>query len=537
MSSTDLTDRATEMGPSGAYLHTEHVSKSFGAIQALRDVNFDVGRGEVMGLVGENGAGKSTLVKILSGIYRPDGGSIILGGEIVDLSTSTKSERAGIAVMQQERSLVPTMSVAENIFLGQRQRAQIWRPRELARLATPYLEMVGLGAIDPYVSTGTLAAAERQLVELARMIARDAKLFILDEPTAALADAEIQRVKDAVVRLAESGRSVIYVTHRLGEIFELCDRVTVFRNGDCLPALPVSELTSETLIERMLGRPLAEMYPPRATNLGDVVLSVESLEARGLRVPVSFDTREGEILALAGQIGSGAGTVVRALAGEEAGVVARLRLGSGDVSLPSTPRAATVSGIAYCSNERKRDGLFAVRSIRENITAPALASVSPRGVISRRRELMRADYVCESFTIDVRRLRDRVSNLSGGNQQKVAVGKWLSIDPRLLLVEEPTVGVDVGARAEIYRNLRALAGKGLAIVFASSDIQEAIGLADTIITFHKGTPIRTRPASEASAREVLRDMTDPTAQPGRATSGPAPSGEAQSSHGTPESGP
>jgi ribose transport system ATP-binding protein len=491
------------------YLRTEGLSKTFGTIRALRDVNFEVGTGEVMGLVGENGAGKSTLVKILSGIYRPDVGRILVGDTVADLSTSTKSERAGIAVMQQERSLVPTMSVAENIFLGHHQSRQIWRPRELAKLASPYLEIVGLGTVDPLAETETLAAAERQLVELARMIARNARLFILDEPTAALADAEIQRVKDAVVRLAETGRSVIYVTHRLGEIFELCDRVTVFKDGECLTAVPVSELNSERLIESMLGRPLAEMYPPRAADLGEIALTVEALTARGLRIPVSFATRAGEIVALAGQIGSGASAVVRVLAGEEPGAVERLHLGAHDVALPSDPRAATVAGIAYCSSERKLDGLFAVRSLRENITAPALPAVSPAGVMSRSRELTLARDVCKAFTIDPRRLRHRVSNLSGGNQQKVALGKWLSIKPRLLLVEEPTMGVDVGARAEIYRNLRALAHTGLAIVFASSDIQEAIGLSDTIITFHKGAPIRTRPASEATPLEILREMTDP----------------------------
>ena len=499
------------------YLRTEALSKSFGPIRALRNVNFEVGAGEVMGLVGENGAGKSTLVKILSGIYRPDTGTVFIDEAPIDLSNPTKAERAGIAVVQQERTLVPCMSVAENVFLGDHRRGQVWRPRVLAERAEPYLKLVGLENIDPLTPTELLAVAERQLVELARMIARDAKIFILDEPTAALADAEIQSVKNAVLRLASSGRSVIYVTHRLGEIFELCARVTVFRDGECLAAVPVDSLTTDSLVERMLGRPLQAMYPPRADRLGEVVLSVEDFLPQGLRTPISFATRAGEIVALAGQIGSGASAVVRALAGEEPASAGEIALGVDKIPIPAGPREATVVGIAYCSSERKRDGLFAVRSIRENISSPALPAVSPLGVMSRNREMSLANDVAKAFTIDARRLQHRVSNLSGGNQQKVALGKWLSISPRVLLVEEPTVGVDVGARAEIYRNLRNLTNNGLAIVFASSDIQESIGLSDTIITFHKGAVVRTCPSENASAFDVLRDVTDPDLTDARET--------------------
>jgi ribose transport system ATP-binding protein len=490
-------------------LRTDGLSKRFGSIRALHDVNFVVRKGEVMGLVGENGAGKSTLVKILSGIYRPDTGRIVIENKVVDLGSPSRAERAGIAVVQQERSLVGCMSVAENIFLGDHDSGSVWWPRALTARSSPYLELVGLDDIDPRAPVERLSAAERQLVELARMIARNARLFILDEPTAALADAEILQVTEAVRRLSDSGRSVIYVTHRLGEIFELCRSVTVFRDGECLPAVATSTLNTDTLIERMLGRPLDEMYPPRSDAFGEPVVEVENLSTSGLRSPLSFSVRAGEVLALAGQVGSGATAVVRALAGEGMDVSGQIRLVGKRIAIPDTPRAATSLGFAYCSSERKRDGLFAVRSIRENISAPALRSVSPAGLMSRSRELALGNRVAKAFTIDARRLRHRVSNLSGGNQQKVALGKWLSIDPKVLLVEEPTVGVDVGARAEIYRNLRALTQRGLAIIFASSDIQEAIGLSDTITTFHKGRVVRSLPSTDASAFGILRDVTEP----------------------------
>jgi len=481
-------------------------SRSFGAIRALREVDFELDAGEVMALLGENGAGKSTLVKILAGIVQPDAGEITIDGQPSDLGTPARSLAAGIAVVQQELSLVPTLSAAENVFLGGGRFQGAWTRARLVRAARPYLEQVGLGELEPAALVESLTVAERQLVEIARLIARDARILILDEPTAALSDVEIARVKGVVRSLVGPRRAVIYVTHRLSEVFEIADRVTVLRNGAGQPPERVAELDMDGLIERILGRPLETMFPPRSQSIGAPVLTVEGLETEGLAEPFDLVVRSGEILGLGGQLGSGAGRLLAAIAGAQptnAGIV-RIE----DIELRSLSRLRSIgAGIAYCSADRKRDGLFATRSVTENLSAPALRSMTPRGLLARRRERRLSRELAQFFQIDPGRLRHRASTLSGGNQQKVALGKWLGLQPRALLVEEPTRGVDVGARAEIYAHLRTLADRGLAIVFASSDLPELLGLADTVATFYRGRLVRTAPAIELAPSDVLRDVT------------------------------
>ncbi|MBI4259924.1 MAG: sugar ABC transporter ATP-binding protein [Actinobacteria bacterium] len=487
----------------------EGVSRTFGSIRALSEVDFELRAGEVMALVGENGAGKSTLVKILVGLHRPEAGRILIDGREADLSTPGKAGDAGIAVVQQELSLVPTLSIAENVFLGNT-RVGRWRtPGRLAEMAAPFLEMVGLGGIPAARPASWLKVAERQLVEVARLLARDARVLILDEPTAALSDREIARVMQVVRTVRDEGRSVIYVTHRLAEVFELADRVTVFRDGRSHPPTPVSQLDLDALVERMLGVPLDHLYPPRASGLGEVVLSVEDVSAAGLAAPVRLAVRAGEIVGLAGQLGSGATSLLQAVAG------AQPRAGEvlvGDTPVP--PHAvglAVGAGIAYCSADRKQDGLFLIRSVLENLSSPSLDLVSSGGWLSRRAERRLTSGVAEVFRIDRRRLGSAAGNLSGGNQQKVALGKWIGRRPAVLLVDEPTRGVDVGARAEIYGHLRRLAEAGLAVVFASSDIQEVLGLSDTIVTFYRGRLVSSTPAGDTDAARVMRDVMHPVA--------------------------
>jgi ribose transport system ATP-binding protein len=493
-------------------LEAKGLSRSFGAIHALREIDFELQAGEVMALLGENGAGKSTLVKIMAGIVQPDSGTIEINGERADLSTPGRSLASGIAVVQQELSLVPTLSAAENVFLGGRHFAGPWTRARLVRSARPHLALVGLGDLDPATPVESLSVAERQLVEIARLVARDARILILDEPTAALSDVEIARVKQVVRSLAGKEHAVVYVTHRLGEVFEIADRVTVLRNGLGQPPARVSDLTMEALIERILGRPLETMFPPRAETFGPPVLSIEDLETEGIAEPVRLEVRAGEILGLGGQLGSGAGRLLRGIAGAQ-------RIEAGTVRVEDTVlrsvsrRRAIKAGIAYCSDDRKRDGLFPIRVVTENLSAPALSSISPGGLVVRRREKRLAQSLAQFFQLDRARLGHRASTLSGGNQQKVALGKWLGLEPRALLVEEPTRGVDVGARAEIYSHLRKLADRGLAVVFASSDLQEVMGLADTIATFYRGRLVRIAPAAELTHSELLRDVTHGPAEP------------------------
>ncbi|MCL4371186.1 MAG: sugar ABC transporter ATP-binding protein [Chloroflexi bacterium] len=490
------------------YLEMVGIEKGFGPIQALRGVDFEVRAGEIMALVGENGAGKSTLVKILTGIYRPDHGVIRIGGRPVTIHGPADSLGAGIAVVQQELSLVPTMSVVENVLLCNPSRGALFSPGKLRELARPFLELVGLSDVDLGIPIGQLPVADRQLIEIARMLSRRARILILDEPTAALSDAEIERVKNVVRSLAADGRSVIYVTHRLQEVFDLANRVTVFRNGDAQPAVSVKELTVETLIERMIGQHLGDMFPPKAAAFGAELLAVDGLLARGLRQPITLRVRAGEILGLTGQIGSGAASMLQAIAGVHPILEGSVQLGGKPLKIEGR-RDAIAARIAYCSADRKQDGLFQVRTITQNLTAPALDRVTPFGWLSVGREKTLAGSLAGMFQIDARRLGHLANTLSGGNQQKVALGKWLGIEPAVLLVEEPTRGVDVGARAEIYAHLRKLAARGLAVVFASSDVQEVLGLADTIASFYKGRLVNLRPAADTDVVRVTQDVTCP----------------------------
>jgi ABC-type sugar transport system ATPase subunit len=493
-------------GPDRPLLRIASLSKAYGSIQALDGIDFELRAGEVMALVGENGAGKSTLVKILAGLVRPDSGEIALQGTAVGHGQALR--HAGIAVVQQELSLVSTMSAAENVFLGHPDAGRVQTPSRLARRARPFLAQVGLADLDPHALAGSLVVAEQQLVEVARLVARDARILILDEPTAALSDAEIGRVKAVVRRLVAEHRSVIYITHRLGEVFELADRVTVFRNGRSQLPVPVRDITPEQLVERMLGRSLSNLFPPRSSGIGAGLIELRGVEGAGLTAPVDLVGHAGEIVGLAGQVGSGAASLLGLVGGAHPLLAGEVIVGGVSHRIAS-PASAKALGIAYCSGDRKHDGLFGIRSVSENLTSTALRRVTVAGFLSPRRERRMATTAADFFQVNRRRLGSSAMTLSGGNQQKVALGKWLGIEPRVLLVDEPTRGVDVGARAEIYGHLRRLADGGQAIIFASSEIAEVLGLADTIVTFYRGREIARYAADAVDERTLVRDITHP----------------------------
>lgn len=490
-------------------LEMKGITKSYGALQALKGVDFQLRRGEVMALLGENGAGKSTLVKILAGLQSADSGTITINGRPAELGSPRQSHAAGIAVAEQELSVIGPLSAAENIFLGGVPFKGIWSKARLAERACGLLDAVGLGHLDPAIPVEKLSVAERQLIEIARLLARDAQILILDEPTAALSDADIELVKATVLRLAAAGRSIIYVTHRLGEVFEIADRISTLRSGNSLPVVKVSDATLDGVIELMIGRPLNEMFPDKAARLGAPALTVRGMTSAALKLPQDLTVRAGEIVGVAGQVGSGSDALLRAIAGVdivEGGVIE-----IGGTPLPCAHDLATAkkAGIGFCSSDRKQDGIFADLAVAANVVSPAMRAVSPGGIVSRRRigELTRD--VSRQMAIDAARAGYKVGALSGGNQQKVALGKWLTIGPKVLLVQEPTRGVDVGARAEIYRHLRRLADDGLAVVFTSSDIDEVHGLADTIITMYRGRQVRRVSPAEVESHDLIRDITHP----------------------------
>jgi ribose transport system ATP-binding protein len=485
------------------------IEKSYGAVKALRGVDFELRRGEVMALLGENGAGKSTLVKILAGLVAPDTGQIEINGAVTTIGSTTRSQTLGIACAEQEMSIIGSLTVAENLFIGGVPIAGFWTSARLSAAARPHLDAVGLEHINPSTRAADLSVAERQLVEIARLIANDAKILILDEPTAALSDAEIELVKATVTRLADAGRSIIYVTHRLGEVFEIADRVTVFRGGHSSPAQEISTLTLDSLIEQMIGRKVEDLYPVRTGHSGGSILAVRHIRSNELAHPISLQVREGEILGIAGQLGSGAGSVLRAIAGIDAIESGEIELRGKTLPPAHGLRQAISAQIAYVSSDRKHDGIFADLSVTTNMSAPALRLISPAGLMRHRREQVLACSNADQVAFSQSRLHQRAGQLSGGNQQKVALGKWLGMTPQVLLVHEPTRGVDVGARAEIYRHLRQLADNGMAIIIASSDLEEVHGVADTVITMFRGRQVRTSPSYDITSHQILKDITHP----------------------------
>ena len=499
-------------------LRLNDISRNYGAIQALKGAGFEVGRGEVMGLVGENGAGKSTMVKIIAGFDTGFTGDYFYDGEIRHFSNPTAAGHAGIAIAQQELSLIPTMSVAENIFLAGDGVPQIAWKGSLARKAKPFLDEVGLGHINPMRATKRLSIGEQHLVEVARLIAHNPQVLILDEPTAALGETDSIRILNMVRRLKERGKSVIYVSHRMDEIFKVCDRITVLRDGESQAPRSAADMDVNSLVELMLGFELGDMYPTRRPITRDApILMVRNLWPDGILDPVSFDVYPGEILGLAGQLGSGTSEVLGAMAGST-----RSRGGSlhynGEEFLPSKPRDAIRRGIAYCSEDRKHDGLFLGRPIMENLSAPSLETISINGFLNGAKERASTTGNAIKFTVDPERLPQEAGVLSGGNQQKVALGKWLSVSPKVILVNEPTRGVDVGARAEIYRILRDLADQGAAIVMASTDIQEITNLPDRILSFYRGIQIGELQLDEMTSANILEQITDPFREAGIAVS-------------------
>jgi len=485
------------------------ISRSFGAIAALDGVDFEIGRGEVMGLVGENGAGKSTLVKIISGFDDGYTGTYEFEGHPTRFHSPGVAEQAGIAIAQQELSLIPAMSVAENVFLAGHNVQAVATKRSLAARARRFLDEVGLTDIDATVRVDRLSIGEQHLVEVARLIAHDPKVLILDEPTAALGESDSIRILNMVKKLAAAGKSIIYVSHRLDEIFKITDRITVLRDGESQRPRKAAELNVNSLVELMLGRKLENMFPERAArDRRDLLLSVRDLWPDGMLESVSFDVYGGEILGLAGQLGSGTGEILAAMAGSHRTRSGMIDFG-GETFLPRNPAAAIRRKLGYCSDDRKYDGLFLGRPIRENLTSPALESVSRFGWNFGGREQQVAYDLAEKFTVDVSRLSAEAGVLSGGNQQKVALGKWLSISPKVILVNEPTRGVDVGAKAEIYQKMRNLADEGAAIVFASTDMQEITYLPDRVITFYRGMQIGGFELAGITTAGILKDITDP----------------------------
>src|SRR5688572_28482707 len=484
-------------------LALEDVSKSFGAVAALRGAHLELRAGEAHALVGENGAGKSTLVKVLAGVHGPDTGRVLLDGEPVHLDSPAAARAAGIAVIYQEPTLFPDLSVAENIFMG-RQPLSAGRRidrREMHARCAALFERLGV-RLDPERPARGLSIADQQMVEIAKALSFDARVLVMDEPTAALSGVEVERLFTVARSLRDSGAAVLFISHRFEEVFDLCDRITVMRDGQWVSTDPVADLTVDQVVRRMVGRDVSSLFPKLDVEPREVVLSVRGLTRRGVFSDVSFDVRAGEIVALAGLVGAGRSEVVRAVFGVDTYDQGSVEV-AGRPLRPGRPAAAMAAGIALVPEDRRQQGLVMELSVERNATLTRRWQLARGGLLSSRAERATAAEWSEKLQVKAGKLADPVSTLSGGNQQKVVLAKWLSTRPKVLIVDEPTRGIDVGTKAEVHRLLSQLAADGLAVVMVSSELPEVLGMADRVLVMHEGRLVDDIPRARADEDSVM----------------------------------
>ena len=488
-------------------LALEGVSKSFGAVAALRDVRLDLAAGEAHALVGENGAGKSTLVKVLAGVHPPDAGTVLLDGEPVAFGGPADARAAGIAVIYQEPTLFPDLSVAENIFMGRQPLRGLRRIDPVAIRARTVALFDRLGVhIDPDRPARGLSIADQQLVEIAKALSFDARVLVMDEPTAALSGVEVDRLFAVARSLRDAGAAVLFISHRFDEVFALCERITVMRDGRWIATDRTEDLTVDRLVRTMVGREVSALYPKLPATTGDVRLEVNGLSRRGFFDDVSFAVRGGEIVALAGLVGAGRSEVIRAVFGIDRYDGGEVLVDGRRLTAGSTP-AAIAAGLALVPEDRRAQGLVMDMSIERNIGLTGLRTTVKAGLMDRGAERSRSLDWAVKLQVKYARIADTVNTLSGGNQQKVVLAKWLATGPRVLIVDEPTRGIDVGTKAEVHRLLSELAADGVAVLMISSDLPEILGMADRVLVMHEGRLTAEIPRSDATEETVMAAAT------------------------------
>ena len=493
------------------------ISKSFAGVRALKGVSFDLRPGEVHALVGENGAGKSTLIKVITGAHLPDEGTLEIGGSLIEGNDPLKARSLGVAAIYQQPALFPDLTVAENVALGLETPGgwRVVRWRERRDRARRLLGRIGAN-IDPEADVGSLTMPEQQLVEIARALGAEAKILIMDEPSASLTDQEIDNLFRVVRDLKSQGVGIIYISHRLEELPKVADRVTALRDGSLVGTKLMNEVTRNDLIRMMVGRDLANVFPKIDLPKGEVVLDVQGLGCTASGVhDVSFQVREGEMLGLAGLIGAGRTELARVLFGLTPADSGSIVLDGEPVTIQS-PGEAIELGIAYLPEDRRRHGVILEMSVASNVTLATLRAISNLGMLDLRKEREVATDLSGRLGVKASSVDVPVGNLSGGNQQKVALARWLASDPSVLILDEPTQGVDVGAKAEIHRLMGELAAKGLAIVMISSELPEILGMSDRVAVMHGGTIVGTLGRVEATQEAILELALGHTATAGNA---------------------
>ena len=514
----------TELTGPTARAELHGISKRFAATQALDDVSLTLLPGEIHALVGENGAGKSTLVKILAGIHQPDTGTIAIDGETVQIAGPAQARALGIATVHQEPRLFPDLTVAENVFIGHAPSGPMgtidWgSTRRSARELFDQLDV----RFDVGAPVRGLSMADQQLIEIAKALSIDARVLILDEPTASLSAHEVERLFTIVRRLRDRDVSVLFVSHRLDEVFDLCDRATVFRDGRHVITTSTTELTTADLVRHMVGRTVS-LFPKVETPVGDVLLEVEGLGRTGEFRDISFSVRAGEIVGFAGLVGAGRTEVARVLFGIDQRDEGQIRLAGQAVSFAS-PSDAMDAGIAYLPEDRHQEGLVLDFSIAQNVTLPILPRLFPRLVTNAATERRVADEHTGQFNVRMTGVDQMVGALSGGNQQKVVLAKWLASKPRILILDEPTRGIDIGAKVEVHRIVSELAASGLGIILISSDLPEVLAMSDRILVLHEGRMTAEIARDRATEERVMFAATG-NVEPIGAAEGGAPTGAA-----------
>lgn len=498
-----------------AILRLENINKYFPGVHALKDVQFDVRPGEVHALLGENGAGKSTLIKIISGVHQPNTGTVYFDGEAVSFNNPREAQKRGIATIYQELGLYPELSVAENIFMGHAPKRRLG-PFQLLDWATmeerskSLLAELDIRDLDVNRKIGTLNVGNRQRVEITKALSLDARVLIMDEPTAALTEADVERLFGIVRLLRKRGVSIIYISHRLQEVFELADRVTVLRDGQYIDTRPVSEVSESDLISMMVGRTIDQLYPKQEATFGDVVLEVRDLVREPNTKGVSFSVRAGEIIGISGLVGSGRSEMAQVIFGVTPADSGQILMDGKEVKI-NHPHDAVSQGIAYVPEDRGLQGLVKPMPIKHNNSMAVLDAVSNLSFIDTNQETRMAHDAIEQLSIRAYGPAQIVNKLSGGNQQKVVISKWLASNPRVLIMDEPTRGVDVGAKSEIHRLMSQLAAKeGLAIVMISSELPEILGMSDRVLVMRGGQIVAEFERAEATQERIAGAMMSET---------------------------
>jgi rhamnose transport system ATP-binding protein len=496
------------LAPQSYVLSARGLTKSFGGIRALKDVSLSFLPGEVHALLGENGAGKSTLIKLFAGVYHPDEGQILIDGKPTLLEGPTEAREAGVSVIFQEPIAFPDLTVAENIFMGRHPVHRLfpridWKP--LYAQADEVLRSVG-ARFDSRTKMATLSAAARQIVEIAKALSMQSRVVIMDEPTSSLSQHEVSELFTVIRKLREMGTLVIFVSHRLDEVFEICDRVSVLRDGAHVATEDVNGITRERMVHLMVGRDIDTLFPKTEAHVGDVALKVKGLSKAGVFQNIEFEVRHGEILGLAGLVGSKRTDVAEAIFGIKPADDGTIEVDGRSASIQSA-RDAMALGIAYVPEDRQTHGLIGDLSIAENMTLPLVRKFARWGWIKRGAERQHAEFWRKNVSISLASVNQRARELSGGNQQKVVLSKWLSTKPRILILDEPTRGIDVGTKAEVHRLMSKLVAEGLAIIMISSELPELIGMSDRVVVMREGRISGRFTRAESTQQSIMNAAT------------------------------